>query len=116
MVLSQARDRDYYGILDYLVKNVDYLHLFGCAWDDYECYENLIPIILATQKFKEKCLYIYNKSLGVQLKSDLDPNTYEYFKATVEYAFKLSSKNQQDEIILINQLMVYIYKVFRIEI
>ena len=59
MVLTQSKGRDYYGILDYLVKNVDYLHLFGCGWHDYECYENLVPIILTNQKYKEKCLNIY---------------------------------------------------------
>ena len=51
----------------------------------------------------------------MELKKDLDPNTYEYFKATIEYAFELSSKNQQAEIIFINQIMPFIYGVFQIE-
>ena len=61
-------------------------------------------------------LIILLKPLGVELKSNLDPNSYAYFKATVEYAFELSSKNKQAEIIFINQIMSFTYRVFHIEI
>ena len=59
MVLTQVLDRDYKAVLDYLVKNVDYLHIFGCGWEVYLCYENLIPIILTSQEYKQKCMNIY---------------------------------------------------------
>ena len=50
----------------------------------------------------------------MKLNSKFDTTSYEHFKATIEYAFKLSSYNKNNEVIIIAQVIEYIQKVFKI--
>ena len=52
--------------------------------------------------------------MGMKLRTDLDTRSYEFFKATLDYAFILSATHIKNEVILLTMLIGPIYNAFNL--